>query len=108
MNLLEQLTDAEEKIRDSTLKPALDLLVPRWVSPNHITMLRAVLVSVAMILYFTDTPLAAQIWVLAAAALTDFVDGPLGGCAGKPLAGELTWTSSPTGSWGPGPEPWSC
>lgn len=77
MNLLEQLTDAEEKIRDSTLKPALDLLVPRWVSPNHITMLRAVLVSVAMILYFTDTPLAAQIWVLAAAALTDFVDGPL-------------------------------
>ena len=28
MNLLERLTDAEESIRDSTLKPALELLIP--------------------------------------------------------------------------------
>lgn len=77
MNLLERLTDAEESIRDSTLKPALELLIPGWVKPNHITLLRAVLVSSAIILYLLHTPLAAQIWILTAAALTDLIDGPL-------------------------------
>ena len=42
MNLVERLTDAEEKLRDSTLEPMLNLLIPSWVNPNHITGLRVV------------------------------------------------------------------
>lgn len=83
MNLLERLTDAEEKVRDSALKPALDLLIPEWVNPNHITVLRVILVSSAIILYLMNIALAAQIWLLTAAALTDFVDGPLARLRGQ-------------------------
>ena len=49
MNLPERITDAEERIRDRALKPILDLLIPDWVYPNHITGLRIVLVSTAII-----------------------------------------------------------
>lgn len=77
MNLVERLTDAEEKLRDSTLEPMLNLLIPSWVNPNHITGLRVVLVATAIIFYLFNLPLALQIWILTAAALTDFIDGPL-------------------------------
>jgi phosphatidylglycerophosphate synthase len=77
MNLVERLTDAEEKLRDSTLEPMLNLLIPSWVNPNHITGLRVVLVATAIIFYLSNLPLGLQIWILTAAALTDFIDGPL-------------------------------
>jgi phosphatidylglycerophosphate synthase len=77
MNLVERLTDAEEKLRDSTLEPMFNLLIPSWVNPNHITGLRVVLVATAIIFYLFNLPLALQIWILTAAALTDFIDGPL-------------------------------
>ena len=77
MNLVERLTDAEEKLRDSTLEPMLNLLIPSWVNPNHITGLRVVLVITAIIFYLINYPLGVQIWILTAAALTDFIDGPL-------------------------------
>lgn len=83
MNLLERLTDAEERVRDSALKPALDFLIPEWINPNHITLLRAILVSFAIIAYLMNIPLAVQIWILTAAALTDFIDGPLARLRGQ-------------------------
>lgn len=83
MNLVERLTDAEERLRDGTLKPALNLLIPGWVSPNHITGLRVVLVFTAIIFYLFNMPLAPQICILTAAALTDFIDGPLARLRGQ-------------------------
>lgn len=83
MNFMERLTDAEEKIRDRALKPALDLLIPRWISPDHITATRAFLVLLAIILYLLNLSLAVQIWILATAALTDLVDGPLARLRGQ-------------------------
>ena len=83
MNLPERITDAEERIRDRALKPILDLLIPDWVYPNHITGLRIVLVSTAIIFYLISTSLAIQFWVLCAAALTDFIDGPLARLRGQ-------------------------
>lgn len=77
MNLVERLTDTEERLRDSALEPMLNLLIPSWIRPNHITGLRLVLVSIAIVLYLINFSLAAQIWILTAAALTDFIDGPL-------------------------------
>ncbi len=77
MNLVERLTDAEEKLRDNTLEPMLNLLIPSWVNPNHITGLRVVLVTTAIIFYLINLPLELQIGILTAAALTDFIDGPL-------------------------------
>lgn len=76
MNLSERLTDAEERIRDNAVKPLLALL-PTWVRPNHITGTRLILVSSAFILYLFNKSLAPQIWILTAAILTDFIDGPL-------------------------------
>lgn len=83
MNLVERLTDTEEKFRDNTLRPMLNLLIPGWIYPNHITILRAILVSTAIILYLMNAPLVPQIWILTAAALTDFVDGPLARLRGQ-------------------------
>lgn len=83
MNLPERLTDTEEKLRDSALKPVLDLLIPDWVYPNHITGLRMVLVSTAIVCYLLNTALAPQIWILSAAAFTDFIDGPLARLRGQ-------------------------
>ncbi len=77
MNLVERLTDAEESLRDSALKPVFNTLIPSWVKPNHITGLRILLVFTAIICYLVNFSLAMQIWILSAAALTDFVDGPL-------------------------------
>lgn len=77
MSLVERLTDTEERLRDSALEPMLNLLIPSWIRPNHITGLRLVLVSIAIVLYLINFSLAAQIWILTAAALTDFIDGPL-------------------------------
>ncbi|HPU00929.1 MAG TPA: CDP-alcohol phosphatidyltransferase family protein [Bacillota bacterium] len=77
MNLVERLTDAEEKLRDGALAPMLNLLIPSWVRPNHITGLRLLLVITAIIFYLISYPLNVQIWILTAAALTDFIDGPL-------------------------------
>lgn len=82
MNLVERLTDTEEKLRDSTLEPMLNLLIPSWIRPNHITGLRLVLVSIAIALYLINFSLAGQIWILTAAALTDFIDSPLAGLRG--------------------------
>ncbi|MFY9139338.1 MAG: CDP-alcohol phosphatidyltransferase family protein [Thermacetogeniaceae bacterium] len=83
MNLPERITDAEERIRDRALKPMLDLLVPDWIYPNHITGLRIVLVSIAIIFYLRSASLAIQFWLLCAAALTDFIDGPLARLRGQ-------------------------
>lgn len=83
MNLPERITNAEERIRDRALKPMLDLLIPDWVYPNHITGLRIVLVSIAIIYYLISTSLVFQFWILCAAALTDFIDGPLARLRGQ-------------------------
>ena len=97
MNLPERITDAEERIRDRALKPILDLLIPDWVYPNHITGLRIVLVSTAIIFYLISTSLAIQFWVLCAAALTDFIDGPWPGCGGSVHVKGLNWMWLQTG-----------
>jgi len=94
MNLPERITNAEERIRDRALKPMLDLLIPDWVYPNHITGLRIILVSTAIIFYLISASLAIQFWILCAAALTDFIDGPLarlrGQCSRKGAKLDLT------------------
>lgn len=77
MNLVERLTDAEESLRDGALRPIFKALFPPWIKPNHITGLRMILVATAIICYFVNYSLALQIWILSAAALTDFIDGPL-------------------------------
>jgi len=83
MNLPERITNVEERIRDRALKPMLDLLIPDWVYPNHITGLRIVLVSVAIIFYLLSASLAMQFWIICAATLTDFIDGPLARLRGQ-------------------------
>lgn len=77
MNLVERLTEAEERLRDGALSPIFKTIVPSWIKPNHITGLRMILVATAIICYLINYSLALQIWILSAAALTDFIDGPL-------------------------------
>ena len=83
MSLVERLTDTEERLRDSALEPMINLLIPSWIRPNHITGLRLVLVSIAIVLYLINFSLAGQIWILTAAALADFIDGPLARLRGR-------------------------
>lgn len=71
----DRLSAAEEALRDRILGPVVTLLIPRWITPNHLTVLRAVLVGLAMIMYLLDAPLQRQVAVLVIAALTDCFDG---------------------------------
>lgn len=73
----DRLSAAEETLRDRILGPLVTLLIPRWITPNQLTVLRAVLVGLAIIMYLLDVPLQRQVAVLVIAALTDCFDGIL-------------------------------
>ncbi|MCL6450342.1 MAG: CDP-alcohol phosphatidyltransferase family protein [Acetobacteraceae bacterium] len=71
------LTVTEQKVRDRTLAPIILKVVPRWVHPTHVTLIRGILVLVAVGLYLASLPLLAQVVTLSIAAATDTVDGVL-------------------------------
>lgn len=77
MKFVERVTDLEEDYRDRALGSWLNQIMPSWVHPNHISILRLVLLSVAILLFFYRRPLMHQVWILVAAALTDALDGPI-------------------------------
>ena len=74
MKFVERVTDLEEDYRDRALGSWLNQIMPSWVHPNHISILRLVLLSVAILLFFYRRPLMHQVWILVAAALTDALD----------------------------------
>lgn len=76
MNTWDRISRFEERVRDWIFGPVVKLF-PNWVTPNHITSLRIILVIIAIILFLLDYPLNVQVWVLVAGALTDTVDGIL-------------------------------
>lgn len=67
---------AVDTILDGVVRRVLLWAVPRWVRPNHITMLRLVASPVAAILYLAGH-LVSALLVFAGAALLDLVDGAL-------------------------------
>lgn len=73
---LVRVTHREERLRDGALSIVLRGF-PAWVTPDHLTLLRTVLACVGVIMRASGAPLRPVLWVFAAAALTDFVDGPL-------------------------------
>jgi phosphatidylglycerophosphate synthase len=77
IKFVDRLSEAEEVFRDRMLGPLVLFLMPRWIVPNHLTALRAILVFVAMIIYALGVPLQRQVAVLVIAALTDCFDGIL-------------------------------
>lgn len=72
----EGLTQYEQARRDRALRFVVDRL-PAGLTPNHLTRLRIFFVVVAIVLYVRRAALLWQVILLAAAALTDLVDGPL-------------------------------
>ena len=76
MKFVERVTDLEEDYRDRALGSWLNQIMPSWIS-NHISILRLVLLSVAILLFFYSRPMMHQVWILVAAALTDALDGPI-------------------------------
>jgi CDP-diacylglycerol--glycerol-3-phosphate 3-phosphatidyltransferase len=76
MNSWEKISQVEERIRDTIFGPIVKL-TPKWLMPNHITSLRAILVALAIVLFLMGYPLTTQIWILTIAALTDTFDGVL-------------------------------
>lgn len=76
MNTWDRISQFEERVRDRIFGPVVELF-PNWITPNHITSLRIILVVIAIVLFLLDYPLNVQVWVLVAAALTDTVDGIL-------------------------------
>ncbi len=73
----DRFSEAEETLRDRLLGPLVDYLTPAWVTPNHLTALRALLVALAIILFLAGTALQTQVLVLILASLTDLFDGVL-------------------------------
>ncbi|MBE3599312.1 MAG: CDP-alcohol phosphatidyltransferase family protein [Limnochordaceae bacterium] len=75
-------THHEERLRDAMLSVLLHAF-PSWVTPDHLTVLRALLAAGAVALWASGAPLRPVLGILAGAALTDFVDGPLARCRGR-------------------------
>lgn len=74
--LLVRVTYHEERLRDGVLGLLLQLIPPR-VTPDHLTLVRAALAAVGALMWAARAPLRPILALLALAALTDFVDGPL-------------------------------
>ncbi|MCL6451339.1 MAG: CDP-alcohol phosphatidyltransferase family protein [Acetobacteraceae bacterium] len=72
-----RLANLEERLRDRILGPVLDLIVPRWVLPTHISLARLGLVGAAVVMFLADSALPSQVIVLLVAGATDFIDGVL-------------------------------
>ncbi len=70
------LIGSEEQTRDRYLGRLVSLL-PDWLQPDYITILRIVLVLLAICLQIAGWPAAWQLVLLPAAALTDTIDGVL-------------------------------
>lgn len=73
----DRMSEAEEALRDRLLGPFVDFIMPGWVTPNHLTALRAILVFLAINLYISGISLQNQVYVLVIASLTDLFDGIL-------------------------------
>lgn len=73
----DRISEAEEALRDRLLGPLVDFIMPAWVTPNHLTALRAILVVLAVILFLAGISLKTQVFILVVAALTDLFDGIL-------------------------------
>lgn len=73
----DRISEAEEALRDRLLGPIVDLILPVWVTPNHLTALRAALIVLAIIFNLTGVSLQHQVLVLVIASLTDLFDGIL-------------------------------
>lgn len=71
------ISETEEALRDRLLGPFVDSIMPGWVTPNHLTALRAVLVVLAVILFLAGISLKTQVFTLVVASLTDLFDGIL-------------------------------
>ena len=74
--LLVRMTYHEERLRDRLLGLMLHL-IPSNVTPDHLTILRVALAAGGALMWASGAPLRPVLWVLALAAWTDFVDGPL-------------------------------
>jgi phosphatidylglycerophosphate synthase len=73
----DRFSETEETLRDRLLGPLVDFIMPGWITPNHLTALRAILVVLAIILYLAGAALQTQVFVLILASLTDLFDGIL-------------------------------
>ena len=85
----EPLTAREERFRDRLMAPVVRL-VPPWIHPTHLSLLRLGMVALAVVLYAAGAGSAVlQVTILMAAAATDSVDGALARSRGQatPLGG---------------------
>ncbi len=73
----DRISETEEALRDRLLGPLVDSIIPGWVTPNHLTALRAVLVVLAVFLFLAGISLKTQVFILVVASLTDLFDGIL-------------------------------
>lgn len=73
---LMQATHQEERWRDAALWLLLRW-IPPWVTPDHLSALRLLLAGGSVVLWAAGVPLRVVVWVMAGAAVTDFIDGPL-------------------------------
>lgn len=71
-----RITYHEERLRDGLLGLMLHLIPPN-VTPDHLTLLRVALAAGGALMWVAGAPLRPVLWLLALAAWTDFVDGPL-------------------------------
>ena len=73
----DRISETEEALRDRLLGPLVNSIMPGWVTPNHLTALRAILVVLAVILFLVGISLKTQVFILVVASLTDLFDGIL-------------------------------
>ena len=71
------LTALEKNWRDTALKPLTTLLWNIGITANMVSWFGVAIIISAIWMYFKNFPLETQLLLLLAAAITDFLDGPL-------------------------------
>jgi len=75
--MVDRLTASEMKVRDRAVSFLVCRFIPRWVHPNHITLLRLAMVLISAGLQLAGPSPLLQAELLIGAALTDSLDGTL-------------------------------